>query len=217
VLHPKTIQPVAQLGIPVRVLNSLKPEDPGTLVHAQANGNSLIRGITAIRDLCMVSVEGSGMLGVPGIAGRVFSAVASSGASILMITQSSSEQSICFVIRSDDAAAVELTVEKELELELLRGDIDHVKRQENVAIIAAVGAGMRGKPGIAARVFSALADRGINILSIAQGSSEYNISLVVGKTDADEGVRAIHRQFGLDKQQQEEVDHKAATAQGVTA
>lgn len=199
VLHPKTIQPVAQLGIPVRVLNSLQPEQAGTLVHAKANGNSVVRGITAIRDLTMISVEGSGMLGVPGIAGRTFSAVASSGASILMITQSSSEQSICFVVRTADTGLVVRAVEKELELELLRGDVDGVKRHDGIAIIAVVGGGMRGKPGIAARVFGALADAGINIVSIAQGSSEYNISLVVEQPDADEGVRAIHRQFGLDK------------------
>ena len=201
VLHPKTIQPVAQLGIPVRVLNTFQPDHPGTVVRATVSESqaSLIRGITAIRDLTMISVEGSGMLGVPGIAGRIFSAVASSGASILMITQSSSEQSICFAVRTADTPLVVSAVEKELELETLRGDIDHVKRQDQIAIIAVVGAGMRGKPGIAARVFGALADKGINILSIAQGSSEYNISLVVVQGDVDEGVRAIHRQFGLDK------------------
>jgi aspartate kinase len=199
VLHPKTIQPVAQLGIPVRVLNTFQPDHPGTVVRATVSETSLIRGITAIRDLSMISVEGRGMLGAPGIAGRIFSAVASSGASILMITQSSSEQSICFAVRTVDTPTVVQAVEKELELEMLRGDIDTVKRQDKIAIIAVVGAGMRGKPGIAARVFGALAEKGINILSIAQGSSEYNISLVVEQQDVDEGVRAIHRQFGLDK------------------
>jgi len=139
------------------------------------------------------------MQGVPGVAGRVFSAVARSGASIFMITQSSSEQNICFVVRTADTPAVVKAVEKELELEMLRGDIDHVASQDQVAIVAVVGAGMKGKPSIACRVFGALADKEINIISIAQGSSEYNLSLVVKQDDVDEGVRAIHKQFDLDK------------------
>jgi len=199
VLHPKTIQPVAQRGIPVRVLNSLHPDHPGTLVCAQASSDLLVKGITAIRDLTLVTVEGRGMQGVPGVAGRVFSAVGRSGASVLMISQSSSEQSICFVVRSADTPEVVREIEEELDREMLRRDIDHVDSQDQVAIIAAVGAGMKGKPGIAARVFAALADQEINIISIAQGSSEYNLSLVVAQSDVDEGVRAIHRQFGLDQ------------------
>jgi aspartate kinase len=199
VLHPKTIQPVAELGIPVRVLNSFHPDHPGTLVRSEVSQEPLIKGITAIRNLSIVTVEGRGMQGVPGVAGRVFSAVARSGASIFMITQSSSEQNICFVVRSAETPAVVREVEKEFELEMMRGDIDHVANQDQVAIIAVVGAGMKGKPGIASRVFGALADRQVSIISIAQGSSEYNLSLVVRQEDVDEGVRAIHRQFELDK------------------
>ncbi|NLG49367.1 MAG: aspartate kinase [Chloroflexi bacterium] len=199
VLHPKTMQPVVQANIPLRVLNSSRPDHPGTLVGNEITELPAIKGITAIRDLSVVSVEGLGMLGVPGIAGRVFSAVARSGASILMITQSSSEQTITFVLRSVDTPAVVQAIDKEFELELMRGDIDQVHAQSNVAIIAVVDAGMPGKPGIAARVFSALADKGINILSIAQGSSAFNLSLVVNQADVDEGVRAIHKQFNLDQ------------------
>jgi aspartate kinase len=198
VLHPKTIQPVAELGIPVRVLNSFQPDHPGTLVCADAPRGPIIKGITAIRNLSIVTVEGRGMQGVPGVAGRVFSAVARSGASVLMITQSSSEQSICFVNRTVDTVAVVAAVEKELQLELLRGDIDRVASLDEAAIIAVVGAGMKGKPGISARVLVALAEQEINIISIAQGSSEYNLSLVVGHADVDKGVRAIHQQFALD-------------------
>ena len=199
VLHPKTIQPVAEMGIPVRVLNSFHPDHPGTWVRSEVAEEPLIKGITAIRNLSIVTVEGHGMQGVPGVAGRVFSAVARSGASIFMITQSSSEQNICFVVRTADTPAVVKAVEKELELEMLRGDIDHVASQDQVAIVAVVGAGMKGKPSIACRVFGALADKEINIISIAQGSSEYNLSLVVKQGDVDEGVRAIHKQFDLDK------------------
>ncbi len=201
VLHPKTIQPVAQRSIPVRVLNAFHPERPGTLVCGEVSGDVLVKGITAIRDLTIVTVEGRGMQGVPGVAGRVFSAVGRSGVSVLMISQSSSEQSICFVVRSADTPVVVDAIEREFEREMLRHDIDRIGSQDEVAIIAAVGAGMKGKPGIAARVFGALADQGISVISIAQGSSEYNLSLVVVHDDVDEGVRAIHRQFGLGRTQ----------------
>jgi aspartate kinase len=199
VLHPRTIRPVAEMGIPIRVLNSLRPEHAGTLITGELCEEPLIKGITAIRDMCLVTVEGRGMQGVPGVAGRVFTAVARSGTSVLMITQSSSEQHICFVVRSQDMAAVVEEVEDELELELMRGDIEGVHTQDGVAIVAIVGAGMLDQPGIASRVFNALADDRINIVSIAQGSSDYNLSLVLDAEDVDEGVRAIHKQFELDR------------------
>jgi aspartate kinase len=137
------------------------------------------------------------MQGVPGVAARVFTAVAQSGTSVLMITQSSSEQNICFVVHTLDAPAVVHQVEEDLALEIMRGDIDGVVPQDQVAIVAIVGAGMRGQPGIAAQVFGALAGQNINIISIAQGSSEYNLSLVLTHDDVNAGVRAIHQQFGL--------------------
>jgi aspartate kinase len=197
VLHPMTIEPVANMNIPVRVLNSFRPEHPGSLICGDTVNGPLVKGITAIRDLSLVTVEGRGMQGVPGVAGRIFTAVARSGASILMITQSSSEQNICFVVRTIDTPAVMRELEKELQLEMMRGDIDRVNREDEVSIVAVVGAGMKGKPGIAAHVFSALAEYDINIISIAQGSSEYNLSLVLAHGDVDEGVRAIHRQCKL--------------------
>jgi aspartate kinase len=197
VLHPRTIQPVAQMNIPVRVLNSFAPEHPGTLICGEISAEPLIKGISAIRNMSIVTVSGHGMQGVPGVAGRVFSAVAASGTSILMITQSSSEQAICFVVSSSEVAGVLGKLRGELELELLRGDIQQVASQDNVAIVAVVGAGMLGHPGIASHVFGALADESINIISIAQGSSEYNLSLVVADENVDDAVRAIHKQFHL--------------------
>ncbi|MEA3407337.1 MAG: aspartate kinase, monofunctional class [Chloroflexota bacterium] len=199
VLHPRTIRPVAEMGIPMRVLNSLHPGHEGTLITGKVSEGPLIKGITAIRDLCLITVEGRGMQGVPGVAGRVFSAVARSDTSVLMIVQSSSEQHICFVVRSQDMPAVVEEVEDELELEIMRGDIEGVHTQDGVAILAIVGAGMLDQAGIASRVFNALAAREINIISIAQGSSDYNLSLVVDRKDVDAGVRAIHKQFALDK------------------
>jgi len=197
VLHPKTIAPVYDMGIPVRVLNTFHPERPGTLVSRTVADTPVVKGITAIRNLSLVTVEGRGMQGVPGVAGRVFNAVARTGASVLMITQSSSEQSICFVVRTLDAPEVISSLKREFELEMLHQDIDDVARRDEASIVAVVGAGMRGRPGIAAQVFGAVADAGINIISIAQGSSEYNLSLVTENGDVDHAVRAIHARFGL--------------------
>ena len=197
VLHPRTIQPVASMNIPIRVLNSFNASHPGTLICAEVADTPVIKGITAIRDLSIVTVEGRGMQGVPGVAGRVFTAVARGGASVLMIIQSSSEQNICFVVRTENLETAVDAVEHELALEMMRGDIDRVRREDDVSIVAVVGAGMLGKPGIASRVFGALADDGINIISIAQGSSEYNLSLVVAHQDVNRAVCAIHDQFEL--------------------
>jgi aspartate kinase len=197
VLHPLAIQPLVGPGIPLRVLNSLNPDHPGTLISSASSNGLLVKGITAIRDLSLITVQGRGMQGVPGVAARVFTAVAQSGTSVLMITQSSSEQNICFVVHTLDAPAVVHQVEEDLALEIMRGDIDGVVPQDQVAIVAIVGAGMRGQPGIAAQVFGALAGQNINIISIAQGSSEYNLSLVLTHDDVNAGVRAIHQQFGL--------------------
>ena len=139
------------------------------------------------------------MLGVPGVAGRLFSTVAAQGTSVLMISQASSEQSICFLVKREEAPSVIAALEETFARELARRDIDRIWAQEPVSIIAVVGAGMKGTPGIAARVFGALADKGINVISIAQGSSEYNISLVVDDAAMGEAVRAIHQRFELGK------------------
>ncbi len=199
VLHPKTIEPVVEQKIPIRVKNSLHPDHPGTLVCDQVADNPIIKGITAIRDLSQVTVEGRGMQGVPGVAGRVFTAVARSGASALMITQSSSEQSICFVVRTLDASGVVVAIQDEFALEMTRRDVARVVRDDEVSILAVVGASMKGVPGIAAGVFGALGERGINVISIAQGSSEFNLSLVVARPDTDDAVRSIHDRFELGK------------------
>ena len=197
VLHPKTIRPAVEAAIPVWVKNTFNPTHPGTLINGRGLPESGVRGITTIRDLTVITVEGRGMLGVPGVAGKVFSTVATQGISVLMISQSSSEQSICFVVRSEDAEQAIVALNEAFALELMRRDIDRIWAQRDAAIVAVVGAGMRSTPGIAYRVFEALANEGINVISIAQGSSEYNISLVVNRSDAAEAVRAIHRHFEL--------------------
>jgi aspartate kinase len=139
-------------------------------------------------------VEGRGMLGVPGIAARTFAAVAKHEASVLMISQSSSEQSICFVIPSEAVPQVISAIEAEMAFELARHDIDRVWAQPDVVIVTAIGSGMRQTPGVSARLFGALGREKINAIAIAQGSSEYSISVVVDAADADRAVRQIHEE-----------------------
>jgi len=195
VLHPKTILPAVDADVPIRIANTFNPKGPSTLVLNETAENGSVKAITVIRRLCLINVEGKGMIGVPGIAARTFKAVAEVGANVLMISQSSSEQSICLSIPEADASNVIAALEKELELELARHYIDRVRAMHNIVIIAVVGAGMRGTPGISGRIFSALGEARINVIALAQGSSEVNISLVVDEKDADEAVRRIHAAF----------------------
>ncbi|HBY99383.1 MAG: aspartate kinase [Ardenticatenaceae bacterium] len=200
VLHPKTVRPAVDRGIPIRILNTFNPDHAGTLIvkEPQANGHA-VKAVTAIRGLALIAVEGRGMMGVPGVAARVFETVASLGVSVLMISQGSSEQSICFVVEEEASQAVVEALEGGFRHELTIGAIDRIDRHAQVVIIAVVGWGMRGTPGISARLFGALGERSINVLSIAQGSSEANISLVVDHADAHEAIQAIHAAFELDR------------------
>ncbi len=195
VLHPKTIRPILERDIPLWVKNTFNPSHPGTrITRKPARMPGTITAVALIRDLSMVTVEGRGMLGVPGIAARTFSAVAQTGASVLMISQASSEQSICFVVPTSTAKNVVQSLEKEMALELTRRDIDRIHAQDNVVIVTAVGAGLRDTPGVAARIFGALGDTGINVIAIAQGSSEHSISLVVSAEDGETAMQYIHQE-----------------------
>jgi bifunctional aspartokinase / homoserine dehydrogenase 1 len=193
VLHPKTIRPVLESGIPLRVKNTFNPDHPGTLIvsNGQAAGR-YIKAVTAIHEMSLVTVEGKGMLGVPGIAARTFGAVARTGTSVILISQSSSEQSICFVVPHKSAHTVVEAVNREFMLEISRRDIDQVFTLDHLAVITVVGAGMREIPGIAGKIFTATGDHGVNVIAITQGSSECSISMVVKAEDADSAVRAIH-------------------------
>ncbi len=193
VLHPKTVQPIVERGLPLRVRNTFNPEHPGTLVQPEGEiAPGCVKAVTIVKDVHLLSVEGRGMVGVPGIAGRTFMAVARANASILMISQASSEQSFCFVLPSNRTQAALASIKAELRVEIERKDVDRVWSQDDVVIVTAVGAGLRNQPGVAARVFGALADRQINVLVIAQGSSECSISLVVAEQDAAATVGALH-------------------------
>ena len=198
VLHPRTIRPVIERGIPLWVKNTFNPTCPGTRIVREAeNTPGTVKAVTAIEGLSMVTIEGRGMMGVPGIAARTFAAVASQGASVLMISQASSEQSICFLIPTDTVQPVVQAIEEEMALELKRRDIDRVWSLDDVVIVTVVGAGMRGTPGVAARTFGALGQANINVVAIAQGSSECSISLTVVADDAANAVQQIHSEVIL--------------------
>jgi aspartate kinase len=205
VLHPKTATPAVEKKIPLRVLNTFEPDYPGTLIIGRPDqaGTGMVKAISAIRDMTMITVSGRGMMGVPGIAARTFGSVADVDANVLMISQSSSEQSICFVVPDSWADTVLQVLEVEFERELGRRYIDRIEGKQDVVILAVVGGGMRGTPGLAAGVFTALGDARINVIAIAQGSSEANISLVISEEEAGEALRSIHRTFELHKPTEE--------------
>lgn len=198
VLHPKTLRPIIERDIPLWVKNTFNPESTGTkVIRSSPSVEGKVTAISTIRDLSLVTVEGRGMLGIPGIAARTFAAVARQGASVLMISQASSEQSICFVIPTRTVTGVIQSIESEMELELSRRNIDRIWAQPEIVIVTAVGAGLRNTPGIAGRIFSALGETRINVIAIAQGSSEYSISIVVAEGDADDAMRQIHQEVIL--------------------
>ncbi|MCB9420576.1 MAG: aspartate kinase [Ardenticatenaceae bacterium] len=193
VLHPKTIRPCVENGIPLRIKNTFNPTHDGTvIVPDNGNGKGGIKAVTAIKNLSLLTVEGKGMLGVPGIAARTFGAVARSQVSVLLISQASSEQSICFATPEATADTVIAALEAEFATEIARRDIDRIWADHDVSIVTVVGAGMRGTPGIAGRLFSALGNNGVNIIAIAQGSSECSISLVVDGEETGTAVAHIH-------------------------
>ena len=198
VLHPKTIRPVVDAGIGLRICNTFNPSHPGTRLIANAPSDSkarngqVVKAVTAIRNQRLVTIEGRGMLGVPGVAARAFGAVASTKTSVPLITQASSEQSICFAVPSESAASVLNALQAVFASEIEDEDIDRVWMTEDVSIITVVGVGMRHTPGVAGQVFTQLGNNKANVLAIAQGSSEVSISMVVAATDTELAVRSLH-------------------------
>ena len=196
VIHPRTVLPAIEAGIPVRILNTFAPDDPGTTITATTpRDNTVVKATTSLGGLGLVTVQGAGMSGVPGFAARVFDTTAAEQISVLMISQASSENSICLVVPSESITRLEGALRKMFSQELARHDVERVSIDSPVAIVSAVGEGMRGTPGVAARLFGALGRANVNVIAIAQGSSELNISLVVGEADRETAVRAIHQEF----------------------
>jgi aspartate kinase len=195
-IHPRALEPAAERSIPVHIKNTFSPSKEGTLiVEEQKIGTETVaKSIAIIRDVALVTVSGAGMIGAPGIAAKVFSVLGDNRVNVLMISQSSSEANISFIIPRKE---LERTVNS-LELSLLgQGIAKEITSEDGVCVIAIVGAGMKGTPGVAARVFRSVAEEGINVRMIAQGSSELNISFVIKEDDGVRAVRKLHREFQL--------------------
>lgn len=198
VLHPKTLRPVADAGIPVWIRNSFAPDRIGTRVSRTGQpAENAVKAITAIDSVSLVTVGGRGIVGVIGVAAKTFAAAASVRANVLLISQSSSENDICFIVESGDTARTLSALKRTFASDLVHHDVEHITVNPDIAIVAAVGERMRGTPGIAGRLFSALGRRQVNVIAIAQGSSEYNVSFVVESKAMRDAVAAIHEEFDL--------------------
>ena len=200
VLHPKTLRPVLPAGIPVWIRNSFAPEKPGTKItqHGRSIGGG-VKALTAIRDVALISVGGPGIVGVPDVVGRTFSTTAQLRAEVLLISQSSSQNDICFIVAKAHAQTTLEALRREFAQDLAHQVVEHITMDANIAIVAVVGENMRGTPGVAGRTFHALGREGVNIIAIAQGSSETNISFVVSDQSVKPALLATHREFGLGK------------------
>lgn len=205
VLHPKTMAPAMELNIPIWIRNSFQPEDRGTLVHSgdkseSATAGHAVKGFALVDQVALVSLEGTGMMGVPGVAQRLFGALREVNVSVIMISQASSEQSICFAVPFDQAKLASETVEKEFFKEIHHNLIQRVDVSEKCSILAAVGDNMVHTHGVAATLFGALANANVNVRAIAQGSSERNISVVVDHNERHRALRSAHSGFYLSDQ-----------------
>ena len=198
VLHPKTLRPVLPAGIPVWIRNSFAPEKLGTKITAK--GRSIgggVKALTAIRDVALISVGGPGIVGVTDVVGRTFSTTAELRAEVLLISQSSSQNDICFIVAKAHAQATLEALRKEFAQDLAHQVVDHIAMDPDIAIVAVVGENMRGTPGVAGRTFHALGKENVNMIAIAQGSSETNISFVVSDKAVQTALQTLHREFHL--------------------
>ena len=195
-MHPRALQPAAQSKIPVRIKNSARPLREGTLISNRSSleEGKVAKAVSIIRNVAIVTVSGGSMMGAPGVAAKVFQTLGSNKINVIMISQGSSEATISIVVpRKDMEAAV-----RSLQLALLgMGFVDKVSAEKDSCIIAVVGSGMKGTPGVAARIFSAVGRKKVNVRMVAQGSSEYNVSFVVSEADGPRAVRGLHEEFHL--------------------
>ena len=192
VIHPQTMAPAVGDAIPIWIRNTFAPEKPGTLICAEPHSSLPVKGIASIDQVALVNLEGAGMIGVPGTAHRLFGALREEGISVILISQGSSEHSICCAIPQHEGERAAAVVRRAFERELLEGQIQSVEIDPDLAILAIVGDGMAGTPGVAAKVFNALGTGGVNVRAIAQGASERNISVVVEGRSATRALRAAH-------------------------
>jgi aspartokinase/homoserine dehydrogenase 1 len=198
VIHPPTMQPALDHNIPLRIKNTFNPRFAGTLITGEEKQNGFaIKGISSIDEIALIRMQGSGMVGVSGIGRRVFGALASRNINVFLTSQASSEYSLCMAVLPDQAAEAKEVIEEEFRYEIRDRYIDEVSIETGLSTVAVVGENMRNTPGIAARLFQALGKNGINVVAIAQGSSELNISTVVAKVDEAKALNALHDSFFL--------------------
>lgn len=198
VLHPKTLNPVMHAEIPVWIRNSFTPERAGTKItpKGQSIGGG-VKALTAIQDVALISVGGPGIVGLPDVVGRTFSTTAEVRANVLLISQSSSQNDICFIVSAADAKRTVEALRKEFAQDLAHEKVEHITMDSKIAIVAIVGENMRGTPGVAGKAFNALGRENVNLIAIAQGSSESNISFVVEENAVKTALNTAHREFGL--------------------
>src|SRR6185436_8754843 len=197
VIHPQTMAPAVGRGIPIWIRNTFAPQKQGSLICSKPNSELPVKGITSIENIAMVNVEGAGMIGVPGTAHRLFGALREEGISVILISQGSSEHSICCAIPGNESERAARVVAAAFDREVKEGQIQSIQVDQGLAILAVVGDGMAGLPGISGQVFNALGSAGVNVHAIAQGASERNISVVVDGKDATRALRAVHSGFYL--------------------
>lgn len=198
VIYPPTLQPALSHNIPLYIKNTFNPSFEGTYISNQAEPDAhAVKGISSISHVALLTLSGSGLFGVPGIAGRLFSSLAEGSINVILITQGSSEHSISFAIHPDMANRAKRRVEAEFEYEISMGIVDPVKIEDNLSVVAIIGENMRYQPGIAGRLFQALGKNGINAVAIAQGSSELNISVVINRADESKALNSLHEAFFL--------------------
>ena len=203
VIYPPTIQPVMAKGIPVWIKNTFAPDDLGTLIESETNGDGeIIRGISSIDKIAILNLEGSGMVGVPGFSRRLFEALSRAQINVILITQSSSEHSICVAVEERSSERAKTAVDREFEYEIAVGKIDPLRVETGLSILALVGDNMRSHTGVSGRMFSTLGHNGVNIRAIAQGSSERNISAIIDSTDVRKAVNTLHEEFFSDGNKQ---------------
>jgi len=197
VIHPQTMAPAVHERIPIWIKNTFAPEKAGTLIHDRSEPDPLVKGITTVEKIALVNLEGAGMIGVPGTAHRLFGALREEGISVILISQGSSEHSICFAVPEAEADRAERVVQRAFDPELREGQIHSVEVNRSCSILAVVGDGMAGAHGVSAQVFSALGKAGVNVRAIAQGASERNISVVIDGRSSARALRAVHSSFYL--------------------
>jgi len=197
VIYPPTIKPALEKKIPIRVLNSFNPEFKGTLIWDKTSDERGIKGISSMAGITLIRVQGSGMVGVSGFASRMFTCLANAKINIILITQASSEHSICVAIKKDDTVAAKDALSSEFEREIKNYALDEVIIENDLSIIAVVGENMRKTPGISGKIFGTLGKSGVNVIAIAQGSSELNISIVIPASDESKALTAVHDAFFL--------------------